>query len=397
MKIGILTTHPIQYYAPWFKYLASLCDLNVYYAFKQNAEGQAQAGFSVSFEWDIPLLEGYAYYFLKNVASNPSLQRFNGCDTPEIYEIIRKENFDAFLILGWNKKSMVQAAWACKKYKVPILSRGDSHLLTPRSIWLKYLKYFPYRWFLNQIDAHLYVGQLNKAYLQHYGVKEANLYFCPHFINNNYFSQQGKLMEETGQVVQLKEQLGIKKTTKVVLFVGKFIPKKRPKDIIKAINKVSTTYPKKDIRLVLVGDGPLRVQLEQFTNGSSARIHFAGFKNQSELPVYYKIADLLVLASDGGETWGLVGNEAMSAGCPIIVSDQVGCGYDLVDTGSTGFSYQMGNIEELAVSIMQLLALIDTDKEKLQVSLQQKIQQYSMEKASYGLFQAVQQVKYQYA
>src|ERR1044072_846261 len=119
-KLGILVSHPIQYYAPWFRYLAERMDIQVFYAHKQDAKGQSDAGFGVEFDWDIPLLEGYPYRWLKNVAKQPSIRSFAGLDTPELFDLIRPGSFDAFLLFGWNRKCSWQAIRACRKAKIPV-------------------------------------------------------------------------------------------------------------------------------------------------------------------------------------------------------------------------------------------------------------------------------------
>src|SRR2546428_11987966 len=83
-RLGVLLSHPIQYYAPWFRYLAGRLDIEVFYAHRQDAAGQSAAGFGVQFEWDTPLLEGYPYRWLTNVARHPGVGSFAGCDTPEV-------------------------------------------------------------------------------------------------------------------------------------------------------------------------------------------------------------------------------------------------------------------------------------------------------------------------
>ena len=85
-------------------------------------------------------------------------------------------------------------------------------------------------------------------------------------------------------------------------------------------------------------------------------IHFVGFKNQTELPKYYAIADVFVLPSQTGETWGLVVNEAMCFGLPIIASDIIGCAPDLVRHGENGFVFPSGNKEKLSDSIQDLIS-----------------------------------------
>ena len=119
-RLGVLVSHPIQYLSPWFRHLATRLDLEVFYAHHQSARGQAEAGFGVEFDWDVPLLEGYSYRWLQNVARKPGLRSFGGCDTPEIYDIVRRGKYDAFLIFGWNRKSSIQAIFGCARLARPI-------------------------------------------------------------------------------------------------------------------------------------------------------------------------------------------------------------------------------------------------------------------------------------
>src|SRR5205085_4665905 len=106
----------------------------------------------------------------------------------------------------------------------------------------------------------------------------------------------------------------------------------------------------------MAGDGPLRPAVEAAVAERSAPIRLCGFLNQSRIPEAYAAADVLVLPSDGGETWGLVVNEAMAAGRPALVSDQVGCAPDLVLDGQTGYVFPCGNVEPLAAHMARLAA-----------------------------------------
>src|SRR5262249_28311235 len=127
-KLAILVTHPIQYQVHWFRALASHPDLEiqVFFCHKATAEEQAAAGFGVEFDWDIPLLDGYPYRFLNNIARSPSISRFNGLDTPEVADIIAQNSYDVVLVSGWNYKSAWQAIRACRKNKIPVMARSDS-------------------------------------------------------------------------------------------------------------------------------------------------------------------------------------------------------------------------------------------------------------------------------
>jgi len=296
-RIGVLATHPIQYHAPWFRHLSEKMDLEVFYAYQQDAAGQARAGFGVEFEWDLPLLEGYSYRWLKNVARPPGLKSFNGCDTPEINEIVKKGHFDALLIFGWNYKSAFQATLACWKHKVPVLFRGDSHLGTPCSWLTRALKYFPYRWFLTRVDGYLYVGKRNKEYLQHFGVPERKLFFAPHFVDNAFFSEHAKQAESEGKHLEIRSKFGIPRDAFVFLFVGKMIPKKRPGDFIRACVKIFESVKNSNVHALLVGDGPLRALLEQrYSKEIGRRLLILG--HRSDLPrILAASADLAHVAA----------------------------------------------------------------------------------------------------
>ena len=129
IKLAIVSTHPIQYYSPWFRHLAEQGEslsgslslskaqpgnfsFEVFYAHRQTAKGQAEAGFGVEFEWDVPVLEGYPHRFLKNASRRPGTDWFGGCDCPEIGEILVREGFTHVLLIGWHKKVFWQAFWA---------------------------------------------------------------------------------------------------------------------------------------------------------------------------------------------------------------------------------------------------------------------------------------------
>ncbi|HVX09723.1 MAG TPA: glycosyltransferase family 4 protein [Pirellulales bacterium] len=392
LRLGILATHPIQYHAPWFRHLAQRFDLEVFFAHQQDAAGQAAAGFMVPFEWDVPLLEGYRYRWLRNVARRPSVGSFRGCDTPELSELIANGGFDAVLVCGWNKKCFLQALAACKKQGVPILVRGDSQLNSRRSYLKAAAKHVAYRWFLRRFDAHLFVGRRNHEYLVHYGVPKDRLYFCPHFVDNEFFASRAAWAAGTGASARVRQELGIPSDGFVFLFVGKLLERKRPADLINACLKAFPTPAGAGAYAVFVGDGPLRESLNQHASIMSDRIRFAGFRNQSELPAYYQAADALVLPSDASETWGLVVNEAMACGRPCIVSDAAGCGPDLVDNADTGFDFPLGDTDALAERMLALRSRVRQNPESVLTALAAKTQQFSLASATNGLAGALEAI-----
>lgn len=381
-RLGILTSHPIQYQAPLFRELARQCDLKVFFAHRQTAVEQSKAGFNVDFEWDVDLLGGYDYQFLKNRARQPDVSRFSGCDTPGVADVIRKGTFDAFLVTGWYLKSYWQAIRACHKNAVPIMVRGDSQLGSPRSSIKQWLKEILYPLLLRKFDACLYVGQRNREYLEHYGVPPEKLFFSPHCVDNDWFQSRSKKLIQK----EFRENFGIATDAKSVLFAGKLLERKRPMDMVKALQILLNRGH--DVCGIFVGDGSLRSAIEEYGKKNDVPLYFLGFQNQSKLPEVYANSECLLLPSEGSETWGLVVNEALACDTPVVVSDAVGCAPDLVASRSTGEIYPVGDVESLADSLERVL------KDKNEYSgIKEKIELYSIEAAVTGIVEAVSTLK----
>lgn len=333
MRLAIVATHPIQYYSPWFSHLARLCDLEVFYAHRQTAEGQATAGFATPFEWDVPLLEGYAHRFLANRSRRPGLSHFGGCDTPEVGGVIGRGHFDAVVTLGWNKKSYLQAAAAALLAGVPLLIRVDSQLQTPRGVGARLLKRAVYPCLLPWVAHYLSPGRRSDGYLRHYGVAHDRIHRLAHMVDTERFAHGAAAARAGDAVAELRATHGVAPNEFVFLFVGKLIPLKQPLLLLDAFRRLASAEPK--AHLWIVGDGPLQEQFAALA-ASCERASLLGFVNQARLPEVYAASDCLVLPSSE-ETWGLVVNEAFACGVPAIVSEQAGCAPDLIgpDTGWT--------------------------------------------------------------
>lgn len=142
-----------------------------------------------------------------------------------------------------------------------------------------------------------------------------------------------------------------------------------------------------EMRLLMVGDGILKPSCEQFAKTHDLPAAFTGFLNQTAMPMAYAASDVLVLPSDGRETWGLVVNEAMACGLPAVASDKAGCGPDLVKEGETGFIFPCGDTEALAGKMDRLTrgSLAGT----MGRNCSQRIADYSVERAACGILDAV--------
>ena len=201
-----------------------------------------------------------------------------------------------------------------------------------------------YRSFIPRLNACLPVGEWSREYFLYYGAKAANLFVVPHVVDTERLSLQTEALIPRRSA--LRQAWGFSEEDVVFLFVGKFIPKKRPEDLIRAVVEIAQTTPR--ISALMVGDGSLRSTCEEMVRQDTPPIRFTGFLNQTEIARAYVVADALVLPSDGGETWGLVVNEAMACGRPCFVTDEVGCGPDLIDEGRTGAIFPCGDVTTLA-------------------------------------------------
>lgn len=363
-KIAIITTHPIQYYAPLFSELSksAILDFHVFYTKGDEKNYQFDVSFGKSVSWDIPLLQGYKYTFLENTSKKAQKNGFFSIKNPNLISEIKNYGADAILVFGWNYQSHFEAMRHFKG-KIPVFFRGDSTLLDEttflkslfRTLFLKYI----YR----NIDYAFYVGQSNKKYFLKFGIKEKKLLYAPHSIDNQRFNSISE--EQNNDLQKLKSKLGIKENDKVILFCGKFISKKNPKLLIESFLEANFF----DTHLVLVGNGELETELKKMSM-KNPKIHFFPFQNQSQMPMIYRLGNVFCLPSSGpGETWGLAVNEAMVCGLVAVVSNKCGCAADLILEGKTGFVFESENknylIEKLkkAIELASVIGIEDFQKE----------------------------------
>lgn len=358
MNLAIVSTHPIQYYAPLFQLLAKEADVNlkVFYTWGESVlHDKFDPDFGKNIEWDIPLLNGYNYHFTKNTSKEPGSHHFKGIVTPNLIAEVQDFAPDAILIYGYAYQGHLKLMRYFRG-KIPIWFRGDSTLLDADLGWKKYLKSLYLSWVYRYIDKALYVGTNNRHYFEKFGVSASKLHFVPHSIDNERFAE-----DRRQEASELRERLGISASEILVLFAGKLEEKKNPFLLLNFAKGLGRT----DVHFLFVGNGELEQGLKADASTALSianQIHFLDFQNQSYMPVLYQACDVFCLPSKGpGETWGLAVNEAMVAGKAVIVSDKVGCAVDLVENGANGFVFKSDNSEDFADKFRKI-----SDKEQLQ-------------------------------
>lgn len=346
-NLAIVITHPIQYYAPVFKLLYERQKINVmvFYTWGEGGAQKFDPGFGKTITWNLPLLEGYPYEWVKNISADPGSHHSKGIDNPDLNSQINNWQPDAIMVYGWFYKSHLKILKYFKG-RVPVIFRGDSTLLDDTGGIKSVLRSLFLKWIYRHIDYALYAGSNNKAYFKKCGLKEMQLFFAPHAVDNNRFAE-----DRTNEALTLRKQLGIAKDEKLLLFAGKFEHKKDPLSLLEAF--IDITQP--GIHLLFAGNGILETELKDKANRHK-NIHFIDFQNQLYMPVVYQACDIFCLPSKGpGETWGLAVNEAMACGKAILISNKVGAGTDLVKDHKNGLIFNAGDNSDLKSKLKTLL------------------------------------------
>lgn len=353
-RLAIVSTHPIQYNAPFFRKISDRnnIELKVFYTWSQAANEIYDNEFGQKLQWDVPLLDGYPYCFVKNVSKRPSSKHFYGIDNPTLKSEINSFAPDYLLVYGWKFLSHL-ALLRNRTRPYFLLFRGDSHLLDEGSGLNSIARRAILRWVYKRVDMALYCGLANRKYFVQHGFDAKRLKFVPHCVNNEFFeeNQEQRLLIAKSK----RDEYGIGEDLTLVMFVGKFVAKKNPQLLLDAYASLPKRLRNK-LAIAFVGSGPLEEQLRNVAKSIiGGKVIFLPFQNQTQLPGIYRMADVLALPSKGpGETWGLVVNEAMACGIPALVSDKVGCAADLI-TSQTGWKFESGNTRSL-IAVLENIA-----------------------------------------
>jgi glycosyltransferase involved in cell wall biosynthesis len=351
MKIAIVVSHPIQYLSPLLRELAKHISLRVYY-YSGKDIAQMDKGFGQEVSWDIPLLEGYESTFLKNSSSAKSMSnRLGDAVNFEIFKVLRNSDSQVIILNGWAYMSDWFILISAKLFGHKVWMRAEmpwnQEKLKPNSVKRR-IKYWLFKYILFKylVDRFLYIGSQNKLFYLNHGVPDRKLIFAPYAVENERF-----LAQKSADKFSYRQKYGIPSESIIILYSGKLIDKKRPLDLLRAFNLLD----QKNVVLFYLGDGPLRGQIDtEIQNKKIQNVIISGFINQSEIGKIYNMADVFVMCSGIGETWGLSVNEAMNFGLPIIVSGTCGSAYDLVVNGQNGFIFKEGDIGELKMHLENL-------------------------------------------
>jgi glycosyltransferase involved in cell wall biosynthesis len=251
--------------------------------------------------------------------------------------------------------------------EIPMIVMSESSSQDePRTWWKEAIK----RRIAGLYSAALVGGERHVEYLAELGMPRERIFTGYDVVDNHYFRQKAE--EVRSQRSEARQKYALPEN--YFLCSARFIEKKNLSTLIEAYaeyRRRSSAFAKatadKEIGgrapwdLVLLGDGPLRgtINTQLSTLNLNEHVHLPGFKPYDELPVYYALANAFVHASTS-EQWGLVVNEAIATGLPVIVSNHCGCAPELVN--GNGFTFDPTNEDELATRLLEMASLSDQER-----------------------------------
>jgi glycosyltransferase involved in cell wall biosynthesis len=332
MKLLICETHPVQYRAPVYAALQRLVpdQFLVLYASDFSVRGYEDKAFETSVAWDVPLLSGYPFKVLGNLRGR-GIDHWSGLGGRGVSEVFEVSSPKAVLLCSFQYlycwRVMLEAA--VRRTRLWIRMETQDRAFS-RSKTKGVMRHFIYRILYSSVAHAFYIGEENRAHLLRHGVNPRNLSAARYCTPNRI----GRLPldEKEARRSRLRSELGVLPGQILVAYSGKMISKKDPLLLLECAKRLGT-QSERAICILYVGSGPLDAELketaEALRRSTGIRTLFVGFVNQTAIGDYYLASDILVLPSRRmGETWGLVVNEALEAGCGVVVSDAVGCRSD---------------------------------------------------------------------
>lgn len=381
-RLVVTASHPIPYQAPLFADLARRSELELLVLFGDDygkRPRSSQWGVR-DFVWQGEVTEGYPHVFLANWAREPNPSTFAGKLNPGLIPAVLRFRPDALLLSGYASLYHLQSLAAGALSGAKVLYFSDSSRL-PSSDWRGKLKHAVISRLYRRIDAFLVIGRRNREHYLAHGVTEEKLYSFPYSVGNARFRRQADTLR--GRRTELRSSFGVPDGMTCVVYMGRLSPEKNVAELIRGVESVPDTF------LLMVGSGPEQRELEALAaQRLPGRHRFAGFLNQDRLGEAYTAADVMALPSSY-EPWGLVCNEAMNFGLPLVVSDRVGAAPDLVVSGETGFTYPLGDHAALSRALEAARRLLLRDADGVKRAVLQRVALYSEEAQTRGVLQAL--------
>lgn len=373
MKLVVLTEIISPYRIPVFNALALHPDLNLHVIFLAETDPSMRQWrvYTEELRFSHEVLPSWRrrigkHNFLINTNVNTTLDRA----IP-----------DVILCGGYNYLASWQALRWAKRNDVPFLLWSESTAHDHRNSYslVENLK----QAFVDDCSGFVVPGKSAFDYVSH-TTRSENIFFAPNAVDNELFSVRSQAAKT--KAARLRGELALPE--RFFLYVGRLVQAKGVGDLLQAYESLAPEI-RQEVGLVYAGDGQLRAELEADARSIfPGSVHFIGFVDRDELPNYYALADCLVLPTYS-DTWGLVVNEAMACGLPIVCSRVAGCAEDLI--GSNGMLTTPGDLSQLSTALRQIAGERDLRATMSAESLR-VIRNYTPERCALGLASAARSI-----
>ena len=336
--------YPVHYTAPMFKQMSndSEIDLNVVYCKTAEYDQPSYDNDGNMVIGNIKVLDGYKYHFLKELihAKTPAPQKLIN---PEVQSYIKQQKPDAIIvgISYWSPTTWFTIKEA-RKWKIPLITRATVEKGRNRNTALKIIKKVVVGKYCRMMTSGIYESEEQRNYLIEYGMDSQSLYMCPCAVDNEYFQHLAERYDRK----EARNRLNVSDDdTIVIAFVGALSERKRPMDLIRAVEKLQNQGM--DIVTLLIGKGDKRDEIEEYICTHHIKdVQMCGFVKQEKLSEYLVATDLYVLPSLNDASPKAL-NEAMNFSLPIIVSDGVETANEMLNEGENGYLFRAGDVEDL--------------------------------------------------
>jgi 1,2-diacylglycerol 3-alpha-glucosyltransferase len=283
---------------------------------------------------------------------------------------------------GWAFVDALSALEWCDARRTPAVVMSESTAWDERrSFWKEWVK----TRLVRMNSAGLAGGTPHENYLVQLGLEPDRIFLGYDIVDNDYFQTEADVAHADARNLRKKFSL----PERYFLASARFIEKKNLFRLLQAYARYHEQAKAEAWKIVLVGDGPLKPQLHNLVAELKLEnsVLLPGFKQYHELPVYFGLAGAFVHASTT-EQWGLVVNEAMAAGRPVLVSDRCGCAADLVQNGVNGFQFNPDKTGELA-ALLQKVSMPDFPLASFGTASRKIVSAWGPERFATGLRDAV--------
>jgi len=328
-------------------------------------------GFQNSFSTNIEVL-GSSRVPLNSLQTVAKLWSVLNRDNPEVVVIPGYRSWPCFAALGW-----------CKlKSRLPILMSESHKRDFPRVWWKESLK----RVIVKRFDAALVGGTPQFHYARELGLPPQRIFTGYDVVDNRFWQEKADTIRKQGIN---RRQAGLPE--RFFLTACRFISKKNISGLLQAYSHYRALAGAKAWDLVICGSGELepKIRTEINTSGLERFVHLPGYKKAEEMTVFYGSASAFILPSSHAEQWGLVVNEAMASGLPVLVSEICGCVNDLVQNGVNGFTFDPFDVEGLAL-LMLKMSSGQVDLEAMGAASRRIIDKWTPEVFARSLLQAIE-------